>query len=179
MDVVSQPKLHMATLAVMVCLPSPLRADAIVMTRAMQASTIAEIFVEPGTVRVELEIGSADLSAFSGVLPRVVRAQLLPGEEFSSQQQPEEFFREVLVMRVDQGEPIVGEVQQLAVRRRTVRDEITGEPVADQPADAERIVFARLIYPLPAPQPKSGIRGHLTKFSGHWVCHLSQWVADQ
>ena len=36
-------------------------ADAIVITKAMTASTIAEIFIEESSVRVELEIGGPDL----------------------------------------------------------------------------------------------------------------------
>ena len=36
-------------------------ADAIVMTRAMRASTILEAFVEESVVRLEVEVGAADL----------------------------------------------------------------------------------------------------------------------
>ena len=118
------------------------------------ATTITEVFVEAGTVRVELEIGSADLLNFSGLLPESARAQLLADEENGSPQTLETFFREGLVLRADGAEPIVGELAQLTVRRRIMRDEITGEPLAEQPADAERIVFATLIYRLRTPQPK-------------------------
>ena len=38
-------------------------ADAIVVTQAMKASTIAEIYVEDGRIRLELEIGTGDLDA--------------------------------------------------------------------------------------------------------------------
>ncbi len=44
--------------------PSTAYADAIIMTRAMTASTIAEIFVEESAVRVELEIGLQDLPRY-------------------------------------------------------------------------------------------------------------------
>ena len=40
------------------------RADAIVVTRAMTASTIAEIFIEPETIRTELEIGLKDSESY-------------------------------------------------------------------------------------------------------------------
>ena len=49
--------------------PATALGDAIVVTKAMTASTIAEIFVEPTRVRVELEIGLADIPAFRNVLP--------------------------------------------------------------------------------------------------------------
>ena len=42
----------------------PARGDAIVVSRAMQASTIAEYFVEKDRLRVRIEVGGADLDAF-------------------------------------------------------------------------------------------------------------------
>jgi hypothetical protein len=45
------------------------RADALVITKAMQASTIAEIFIEPTQIRVEIEVGVDDLTAFANILP--------------------------------------------------------------------------------------------------------------
>ncbi len=44
-------------------------ADALVVTRAMTASTIAEIFVDEDQIRVEIEVGSADIEAFRNILP--------------------------------------------------------------------------------------------------------------
>ncbi len=43
--------------------------DALVVTRAMKASTIMEVFVEANEIRVELEIGGNDLEAFQDLLP--------------------------------------------------------------------------------------------------------------
>ena len=45
------------------------RGDAIVVTKAMQASTIAEIFIDQQGVRIELEIAAADLEVFEDLLP--------------------------------------------------------------------------------------------------------------
>jgi hypothetical protein len=44
-------------------------ADALVVTRAMQASTIAEVFVDEDQIRVEIEVGAADVEAFRNILP--------------------------------------------------------------------------------------------------------------
>ena len=52
------------------------RPDAVVVTRAMTASTIAEVFVEEERVRVEIEIGVADLGAFANLLPDEVRERM-------------------------------------------------------------------------------------------------------
>ena len=45
------------------------RGDALVVTKAMQATTVAEFYVGESSVRVELEIGVADLAAFANLLP--------------------------------------------------------------------------------------------------------------
>ena len=65
------PKRFVPPLLAVVSLLTPLRAagDAIVVTRAATASTIAEIFVEESAVRVEVEIGPSDLPAFRNLLP--------------------------------------------------------------------------------------------------------------
>ena len=45
------------------------QGDATVISKAMKAATIAEIFVEEGSLRIDLEIGSADLTAFKNIWP--------------------------------------------------------------------------------------------------------------
>jgi hypothetical protein len=49
--------------------PDRLRSDPLVIVRAMTATTIAEMYVEPDSVVVELEIGLADLDAFRNLMP--------------------------------------------------------------------------------------------------------------
>ena len=54
----------------LVALPvQPAAPDALVVTRAMTASTIAQFYIAEGSVRVELEIGIADIEAFANILP--------------------------------------------------------------------------------------------------------------
>ena len=55
--------------AVIVATVKHAHADAVVITRAMQASTIVEIFIDEEQVRAEIEIGAADVAAFANVLP--------------------------------------------------------------------------------------------------------------
>ncbi len=45
------------------------QADAIIVTKAMTASTIAEVYIEDGVIRLELEISVQDLDAFRNLLP--------------------------------------------------------------------------------------------------------------
>ena len=55
---------------------TPAAADAIVITQAMKASTIAEIFVEESSIRVEIEIGGRDLPAFHNLMPDSVNERM-------------------------------------------------------------------------------------------------------
>ncbi len=131
-----------------IVVPTALWSDAIVVTRAMLASTVAEVWIEPDSVVVELEIGPQDLQAFRNLLPDELYTRL--GYE------PEpwidrllRFAEEDFVVRVDGGPPTDGRLRSLELRSRVTRDEVTGEPLPVQPEDAEQVVFARLAYPTP------------------------------
>jgi hypothetical protein len=117
------------------------------MTRAMTATTIAEIFVEADAIRVELEIGLADLAAFRNVLPDELYERMghppAPLAERAAR-----FFREDLVIRADGGPPLVGELLGVEPRPRVKRDEITGEPIPVQDGEAELVVAVEILYPL-------------------------------
>jgi len=124
--------------------PRALRPDALVIPRAMLASTVSEIFVHPDSVVVELEIGAADVQAFRDLLPDELYERL--GYE------PEpwidrlrRFTAEGFTIAADD-RPADGRLTDLEVRKRTRRDQVTGEPLPVQPEDAETVVFARLLY---------------------------------
>jgi len=63
--------LSLAAVAVaLLCLiPTRLDSDALVITKAVTASTIVEIWVEEGSITVELEIGAQDLQGFRNLVP--------------------------------------------------------------------------------------------------------------
>lgn len=138
--------LWLAPLALLiVAVPRGLRSDALVITRAMLASTIAEIWIEPDSVVVEFEIGPQDLRAFRNLLPDELYGRL--GYD------PEpwldrllRFTNENFTVRLDDGRVSPGRLRALEVRQRVRRDEVTGEPLPVQPEDAEGVVFARLVY---------------------------------
>ncbi len=124
-------------------------ADAIIITKAMTASTIAEIFIEESSVRVELEIGGPDLEGFRNLMPDGVYQRLGHGADPWAGRLAR-YFAEDLTLRVDDGPPLPGRLVEISPRPRLARDEITGEPV---PASAsaepiETVVFAVLEYPL-------------------------------
>ena len=129
-------------------------ADAIVVSRAMAATTIAEFFVEESAVRVALEIGLADVPRFHNLLPD----ELFPAGETPpplAERLPA-FFERDLVIRPDAGAAIRGRVVSMQVRPRLRRDAISGAPlpVAEGEQEPEPVLFAELEYPLPL-RPKS------------------------
>jgi hypothetical protein len=127
---------RIAILALLVLAPGVAMADAIVVTRAMTATTIAEIFVEDDAVTVELEIGEAELSAFSRLVDTAKASPSLPTE----------IPRDAELSIVADGKTLAGSIVELERRKRVDRDEVSGEPV---PSDTEEgVLFLVLRYPL-------------------------------
>jgi hypothetical protein len=145
MGVRCRPQL-LLLIAMLLLPPWRAAADAIVISRAMLASTIAEVFVEESSVRVELEIGLSDLPAFRNLVPDAVYERLGYEPEPLSRRLPR-FFREDFAIRADGGTPLAGRVLEIAPRPRVRRDDLTGEPLAAGDEEPETIVFAVLEYP--------------------------------
>lgn len=127
--------------------PSLAHADALIVTKAMTASTILEIFIENDHIAVELEIGVPDLEAFRNLLPDPLYEKLGLDPAPLSDRIPR-FFKKDLVLRTDNGPPLVGRVQRIVGRRRVPRDEISGEPLPAAEGEGDPVVFVRLTYPL-------------------------------
>ena len=62
-------RFHIALLIGALSLTARVCADAIVVSKAMTASTIAEVFVEQGAIRAAIEIGVQDLNGFRNLMP--------------------------------------------------------------------------------------------------------------
>jgi len=134
-------------LAVLQLVASRGHADAIVVTKAMTASTIAEIFIDESAIRVELEIGGPDLLGFRNLMPDAVYERMgYDPEPFVDRLV--RFFGEDLVFRLDGGPPIPGRILEMEPRKRVQRDEITGEPMPVPEGEGEDVIFAILEYPL-------------------------------
>ena len=134
-------------LLVSATVPRVLRPDALVITRAMLATTIAEIWVERDSVVVEFEIGPGDIEAFRNLLPDELYARLGYAPEPWIDRLLR-FVREDFTVRADDGPPSPGRLRALEVRERIQRDQVTGQALPNQPDDAETVVFARLAYPI-------------------------------
>ncbi len=147
-------------------LPSLVRSDALVITMAMNATSVAEFFVEEDGVTVQLEIGVADLMGFKDLLPDEIYEVLMraasgsesgseggSGSELEAGLEPLEerlprFFRDDLRIVPDAGQPIVGRVLEVESSRRLPRDQVTGDPLPVGPDyEGEPVILARLFYP--------------------------------
>jgi hypothetical protein len=109
-------------------LPPALQADAIITSQAMRATNIAEIFVDDQGVRVELEIGLADIESFSNLLPDEIFEEIT-GQSSPLEQRLQAFFTKDLVIRTGDDEIIPGYVVSMGPRERVRRDNVTGEPL--------------------------------------------------
>lgn len=121
-------------------------ADALVVTKAMQASTIAEIFVERDQIRLEMEVGQQDLMAFRNILPDEAYESLTKTSAPLSDRI--RTFVESDWQVIADSQPLPGRVMDISVRKRVVRDEITGEPLAEQPPDAASVIRIVVAYAL-------------------------------
>ena len=121
-------------------------ADAIIRTQAMLATTIAEIFVDERGVVLELEIGLADLEAFSNIMPDEIYERL-GNEPMSLRERLPKFFKEDLVLTVADEEPLFGRILEMEPRNRIRRDDISGEPLPGTGEQEEVVVVARIQYP--------------------------------
>lgn len=133
-----------------------LSADAMVVTKAMRASTIAEIYVEADQVRVEFEVGAADLAAFRNILPDELY-RTLTGEPCVLEQRRAAFLEVDWVILGD-GVPLAGEIRRVAPGKRVMRDQVTGEPLGVQPDDANFVVEIGITYRLENPPESLTIR---------------------
>ncbi len=154
------------------------RADAFVRTQAMLATTIAEIFVEPERVRVELEIGAGDLATFAGVLPDALHARL-GLDDTPLAERAAGFFAETLVLRTGDGVLLRGGIEAIEGRERLRRDDISGEvrPRRDDEAE-EQVLFVALSYPLATRPAELSIESRLGASVGFVAYHGGVAVND-
>lgn len=125
-------------------------ADAIVRTQAMRATNIAEYFVTEQGVRVELELGISELEAFANLLPDAL-FERLKGQSIPLDERLGSFFSRDLPVLVDGGEALKGYVVEIGPGERLLRDDVTGEPIADESLEPETVILATLSYPFEAP----------------------------
>ena len=122
-----------------------LRADAIVRSMAMQATTIAEYSVEADHVALKLEIGLGHVEAFRNLLPDELY-QKLGHEHRDWAERLGRFVSQDLVIQDDRGRTLEGRLVAIEPRPRVKRDDVTGEPLPASEEEREFTIFARLEY---------------------------------
>ncbi len=125
--------------------PLQVSADAIVRSTAMFADTIAEYFVETDHVRLELEIGEADIASFRNLLPSSIYQQLGFGDEPLEDRLQLFTSRDLAIF--NNGEPLAGFVRAMGPATRSLRDEVTGEELPTAEQDATLVIGATLVFP--------------------------------
>lgn len=125
-------------------------ADALARTDAMNATTIAEYYVESDGITVELEIGAADLAGFGNLMPDAVYERLGHAPRPLAQRLREFFEHEFALLGPDEV-PLPGVVVEIEPRERVRRDLITGEPNLSDSVEPETVVFVRLAYDFDSP----------------------------
>ena len=148
-------------------LPGRAAADAIVVTKAMKADTIAEVFVESSSVRVEMEIGPPDIGVFRNLLPDEVYRKFGFEDDDSEALRLQDFFQNELVITGEDALPLTGRLVGIGARRRILRDEVTGKPLDVQPENAPVVVYAELQYDLPGQPDSISIRPPIDQDSGN------------
>lgn len=139
-------------LLIVVARPLTVLADAIIVSQAMFASTIAEYFVEEDQVRVELEIGMNDLSSFRNLLPDAIFQKMGYGPEPIEDRLDLFFSRDFAIYT--NGAPLEGYIKNIGPETRVKRDAVTGDPLPDEGEEPEVVIAATLIFPF-KPTPDS------------------------
>jgi hypothetical protein len=137
--------LSMATFIGLLFICRTVMGDAIVVSNAMFASTIAEYQVEKEYVLVQLEIGESDIDAFQNLLPDGLYEQLGHAPRPLAER-VEAFFEQDLAIFAD-GERLTGGILKIGPETRVQRDAVTGEPLPSDEEAAEIVIAATLIYP--------------------------------
>ena len=127
-------------------------ADAIIINKAMQSPTIAQYYVEPKSVRLELEIGLKDVDNFLELYPEALRAlRKLPPDDFNKRTQ--RYLREKMMVIAD-GNVLEGRVTNILPGTKLLRDPVTGVPLPLQGSDAPNVLRLSIEYAFVDSQPK-------------------------
>ena len=97
---------------------APASADAVVITRAMTASTIMEAFIDGDGIVIDLEVGARDAAALRELIATASSATNLPTQ----------IPREAGLSIRAEGRRLNGTIEELTRRKRVDRDEVTGDP---------------------------------------------------
>ena len=103
-------------------------ADALIVNKAMQASSIAEFYIDKQGVRVELEIGINSLEGFKSLLPDQIYQNMGFGESPLADRLYHFFTEELAIIDKD-GVKLRGRLVAIVPSTKVLRDPINGTPL--------------------------------------------------
>jgi hypothetical protein len=124
---------------------SGVQADWTSFTGAELSSTVAEVWIHPSHITLRLEIGDRDRHAFADLLD-ATSADEARGDT-SPAGRLERFFRTGLVLAVDGGTPLVGDVK-VSERRQRVSRPTPFQPAPGQDPGSAVVAYVEIVYPL-------------------------------
>ena len=101
------------------------QADVLVMPKAMNASTIAQLFIEKEGLRLDLEVGIKDIDSFKNILPDNL-FYALTQKSVPFKERLNHFFQNDFIIKAD-NKILYGLPTKIQAKRRVKRDSITGE----------------------------------------------------
>lgn len=119
-------------------------ADALMVNKAMQASSIAEFFIDKEGVTVELEINASSIDTFKELLPDSVYQEMGFGDA-SHDERLQWFFTQTLFLMDPEQKKLRGQLIAIGPSKRVLRDPVNGTPLPIQ-EDAPEVVRASLHY---------------------------------
>jgi hypothetical protein len=121
------------------------QADWTSFTGAELSSTVAEVWIHSSHITLRLEIGDRDRNAFADLLDAASAAETRG--DTSPAERLERFFHTGLVLAVDGGTPLVGEVK-VSERRQRVSRPTPFQPVPGQEPGSAVVTYVEIVYPL-------------------------------
>jgi len=123
--------------------------------RSVEASSLAQYYIDERGIEVDLEIGLNSLAGFRNLMPDAIYRELGYGDEPLEQRLDTFFSQDIAIFVGD--EPLAGYVRDIGPGNRILRDPITGTPLPVQ-EDAPQVIRAQLIFPFPEGQLPGEVR---------------------
>lgn len=130
--------------AFLLCTSIATYGDAFVLSNAMNASTVAEVFVQKNHIRVELEIGMQDVVTFKDLLPDKLYKKISKNSSGYSDR-VKAFIAKDFILKAD-GKQLKGVLVSVKLKDRVIRDRINGSAVPVPPQNSEKVILAVLEY---------------------------------
>jgi hypothetical protein len=132
------PQVRLIAFALLLLSCSGVAAHPVKPNMAISATTIAIVTVLDDVVRLEMEIGQADLPVFADLIT--------DGAKVPATEAQTTFFTRGFAIETD--DLLEGTVKKVDTRKRLERNPVTGEPLAKPTGTSDKITYVVVEYPL-------------------------------